>query len=298
MKRSRKSLVDSNESHEKALESPPPKLVKLTEIERSAKNKSKVGGALFNNSTDNNQFVSILNTLKSIGWLNMYNIDIPHDILKIIAFNATGTIILCDICFETETFVIYDANYHLPHETIPYKCNSSDCGKILVCCQGSNDSDLSHQCYMCECHYCNDCSSSQIISCGDCNKNFCRKCKKSARLCRYCKVSVCTKCESDRNGIPFFDTCQRCSIKICESCSEMSTCNDCNRMYCQNCGEFGQCGACYKEYCNDCCENTTQCDFCGQVYCIQCEWLVLTSIAQGEICSQCKQNKVYDDYDE
>ena len=66
---------------------------------------------LFSNDEDNNECSWIYSTLESISSKIVNNIVIPSDILKIIAFNATGQIRKCHECKLKDIFIINDKKY-------------------------------------------------------------------------------------------------------------------------------------------------------------------------------------------
>ena len=78
---------------------------------------------------DRQQFVSIYNTLES---LNIFDLNVPTDILHIISYNAVGNVVSCPVC-DTETLVMHNDINNNKFK----KCRCDKCDyycNLLICC--------------------------------------------------------------------------------------------------------------------------------------------------------------------
>lgn len=266
-----------DECEENAFVPPEPKRRKT--IEGSIKNSSTTSCNLFDNSMDKNQFESILNSLISIAWKKTYDINVfPTAILRIIAFQATGKIILCPRCKITETFYINDNKYYTDIATKPSICDSPSCDRILACCVKTWQS----KCGVCQKYYCNDCwrkHHSLVTGLG--YSQGCSTCDLYDKLCQDCGI-MCSKCRKincyDCNACAYsvIKLCYTCENLYCTSCCMVHTCVQCETDACEHCDDkIGWCAACCAIICSKCLgtnANTTfyQCSVCFLEYCGGC----------------------------
>ena len=145
-------------------------------------NESRTKKLSFNNILDNKECLLIYNTLLSLSlsnfFINKYKFNIPKEILKIIAFNTTGTIIICKLCNDIDTLRLkndkickYNCNcLNCKNKFEKYininininKCAYYKCNNIILCCNDciklysfENRDDI---CKKCVTYYCLDCA--------------------------------------------------------------------------------------------------------------------------------------------
>lgn len=210
------------------------------------------------NIVDNTQYLSILSALLSVPWLKIYGIDVAFDILKIIAFQATGRIVAChsytgfvkhkfqlvDKCIGDEMLIMHDLNSYYPSNNIPIQCGS------------------------CRNYYCNPCSKdiNNIIAIKQCN------------IC--CRKNICHNCCFKCNGLSVGSTSANCaSNNFCKQCDDRNWYVQCT------CGEL---------YCLWCRDNSIKyCENCKTSYCInsqgcQPDWYCNVNNCNGQVCGYCQ----------
>ena len=239
--------------------------------------------SLFPDNDDNKQFLSIYQTLSS---MNIFNLNVPIDILRIIAHNAVGIIIPCPLCKDTETLVMYK-DIKSPINPI----NTCDCDKcessknLLVCCL--NTPKNQKKCEFCDKIYCITCCNKYncMNPCTGCGYEFCYtidcgvQCPVTKQF--YCEACLEYLCQCDHCG-EYADSitqmecacchfqsnceCSACEYKWhrwdeCEDCGEY-ICADC-MISCINCDDKRFCAKCLKK-------ETRECAECGDICCDKC----------------------------
>ena len=234
----------------------------------------------FKNQADNDAFLLILGALKSISWHDIYSIDIPHDILHVIAYHTTGTIIPCDICNLTETLIMNDSSFCQDLDKgKPEICAIKTCSKRLICCYQKEEK----KCSLCQRVYCFNCFNTIYKRCFNslCDKIVCNNC---ANGCEKCFMVYCDRCNVDNFGDIYVKKCgnNKCGESNCSTCVFRQECLYCNKEFCQECKSEWWCDKCQQGYCGDCqpLALETTCDDCGDIFCSDCK-------KTGFICNKC-----------
>ena len=236
------------------------------------------------NIDDCKQILSTYNTLKS---LNIFDLDIPIDILQIISQHAVGTVVLCPICKDTETLIAF---HDLETELCCgcYACDNYN--GILVCCLKKRINQK--RCFACNCVYCIQCYNNQqcVQKCLACDRQFCDPNISEFDCGIRCSVTRDPYCWECRDCLPQCDFCGRYATNIsslkCACCKRDSrSCSTCEykllangRCSCIACGEYTchdcirQCQCCvYATFCQRCMEEEhKKCNDCGDPCCDDC----------------------------
>ena len=156
--------------------------------------------AAFSDKQDQTQFEVIFKLIQESQLVKSSSDAYCDDVIKEIAFFATGYWFTCLFCEEFASFLSKHIKRHLSVECI--KCKE----------------DIWN--YYCDIH--NDvCTSSLAVGprCDDCHAKVCVNCYKSCRNCQHKSCIKCNNCNKD---------CDNCSQKKCNRCYQITTkCTDC-----------------------------------------------------------------------
>ena len=208
----------------------------------------------FDTQNDTDEFLLIYTTLIQ---LNLFNLIVPIDILKIIAYNSVGTIILCPICTISETLIMF-SNMNQFDTCSNKKCDNYN--SKLVCCQTNQENQI--KCDLCDKIYCVNCCDEYDclhkcfeIGCGD-------------KCCDSCSVA-------DSGGYHCCNNCYNRSIVICKYChhffengygARSVLCSSCETYHFDSncCGDT----SCIEQQLED--ARVYECHNCGEIYCSNC----------------------------
>ena len=223
--------------------------------------------------------------------MNVYGFELPTDILKIIAFDATGILTPCaaaDLSKDDETCLKFG---------IKIKCDVNEMVILndLNQCYSSDNKPV--QCGLCHAYYCYHCSTgatavstnksdyvthSQNIqnqSETPCPMIVLKKCSNCPKMniCYQC-VITCKRQKKEHH------TCSTKKIDICKDCAKVSTdifeC-DCGNYFHADCAWWQTCTQCHNQFCDDYNEGCRIDDFCAECHEIVCKYC--------EICDGCEQ---------
>ena len=230
----------------------------------------------FKTDKDNQQCSLIYDTLLSLTTSKssiLFDMMISNDVLKIIAYQATGKILSCDICKKAEILTLADGTssiYFNSDNYNSYQCNS--CKKCIChecyeyrCGDWLSEScvDLEYTygyrtCFKCSKTYCNGCNQFGLCSMVDCESRMVYQCVNCLPIvqCSLCNCDVCEKC------INCSQRCTGCDQKFCTECSydafgifkcSNENCSSLNHLYClECCGKYREVSGCDDElwYCH------------------------------------------------
>ena len=228
--------------------------------------------SLYTTEDDKNEFLLIYTTLISV---NIFNLNIPIDILRIIAHNAVGTVVQCSICKDIETLITHENKNEFT------SCNCETCDKFqrkLVCCEKEAE---------------NHCS------CVDCGIIYCNECQEKFNCLHECESPYCTqfRCESCVDNFYF--------------CSDIDLNSDEGHYFCEGCvyDSMGRCDVCDKHFdlnrlgsWNDGCDlDCAVCkigshrysgyeSICGRKACLDAQWEEYQSEYGFARCNSCNQD--------
>ena len=218
------------------------------------------------NTDDRKQFLSTYNTLTS---LNIFNLNIPVEILHIISQHAIGTVVLCPICKDSETLIMHhDID---TQQFVTCCCDTCDnYHNILLCCLKKPINQK--KCDICDNIYCIECYKNQncLQTCISCHKQFCDEYQSDGDCGVKCPVSHVYYCCECREYLAQCDFCDKIGTSIfsldCGCCyrNSPSACSNCeNRWH-----GWGSCIECGKYTCSDC---IRQCEYCiDATFCQKC----------------------------
>ena len=187
---------------------------------------------VFDNDLDNDEYLSIYEALLLFPWRQTYKLFIPNEILKIIAYQATGSMFLCDKC-NIKSFIIHDPKLNY-NQAEPEICQNNDCKQLLACCYQRS------QIYCPNCHryYCCHCWLNMNIICTGLYLGGHPSCCNCTKKCHKCTKNICDMCITNRKGA----TCIKCNKRYCSQklscCREIAEgflCSKCRNWSCKQC---------------------------------------------------------------
>ena len=214
----------------------------MSTANKSENNNNNNNGKLFDNDIDNADYMLYYNTLlhltnKKHGIFSFISDIISIDIIKLISFQATGEVKLCNICNVTEIFILHDKRYtnnndnNNNNDNLIY-CNN--CNILLfefACCNGESTNKF--ECAICDEYYCNDCVSGCEGDYGGCDNSICCKCKEDDDE---------NKNTNEKNNNK--SRCDECGDTYCHRCLDGCARYGCDKSICRNCTSYEECGYC------------------------------------------------------
>ena len=185
---------------------------------------------VFKNKKDQKQYIDILTALDKCDLVKIT--QIPNEISKQIAYQATGKLIECNFCDDDIIYLYgddgddYNGNEYDYVDEVYHK--SREYGRFE---EGYNSGWVEISYYCRECYFSGDIKKCEM----ECNTVYVIS---STELCADCEMVACALCSSEEKT-----RCGICASWICDwSCSKYAICNNCLEYYmCINCKLENEC---------------------------------------------------------